>query len=66
MNLLKYLNKRIKLVTTNNEVFEGKVIAFIGKADTEEGLYDAIDIDFGEFNHLSIEEVFIKSIEIIN
>lgn len=45
IELLKYYGKRVKLIDTDNYTWYGRVDASIQKVDTDEELYDAIDLD---------------------
>lgn len=71
--LLKYFEKKVKLIDTDNYEWHGVVDAFVQKIDTDEELYDAIDLDVEKTNKgekfkgelIRFYENEIKSIEII-
>ncbi len=71
--LLKYFGKNVKLIDTDNYEWYGVVDAFVQKVDTDEELYDAIDLDVETTNKgenfkgelIRFYENEIKSIEII-
>lgn len=71
--LLKYFDKKVKLIDTDNYEWYGVVDAFVQKIDTDEELYDAIDLDVETTNKgkefkgelIRLYENEIKSIEII-
>lgn len=66
MDLLKYLMKRVKVTATNGKIVEGLCHSFIGKADTEDGLYDEIFLETDKYPYFAINESEIKTIEIID
>lgn len=60
MKLYEYLNKNVKLITTNNETFSGKVIDYIPAQDNVPEIASISIGDF-EFYENEIDEIQIAS-----